>query len=140
MRRIVSVLAAVLAGWLIPSPAGAAVIAAVPGSFQATYATPVVVAPTAAPVTFVNTDIQPHDVVAKTNFASQADAKKAPWCSNFKTKKGKKTIYNCPVFWSEAVGTGESTSVEGIDGLTSGQQYSFYCSIHPRMTGTLVAG
>ena len=140
MKRFAAVIGVALAGGLIASPANAAVVAAVPGSFQATYATPVVVAPTAAPVTFVNGDIQPHDVVAKDNFASQKDAKAAPWCSNFKTKKGKKTIYNCPIFWSEAVGTGQSTPVEGIDGLTSGQQYAFYCSIHPRMTGTLVAG
>ena len=140
MRKLVAVMAVSLAGWLVAAPANAAVVAAVPGSFQATYATPVVVAPTAAPVTFVNSDIQPHDVVAKDTFASQADAKKAPWCSNFKTKKGKKTIYTCPVFWSEAIGTGQSTSVEGIDGLTSGDTYAFYCSIHPRMTGTLVAG
>src|SRR5688572_25641965 len=100
MKRLIAVLTLAVAGGLVASPANAVVVAAVPGSFQATYGTPVVVTPTAAPLTFVNGDIQPHDVVAKDNFTSQKDAKAAPWCSNFKTKKGKKTIYNCPIFWS----------------------------------------
>ncbi|HET7482933.1 MAG TPA: hypothetical protein VFK89_08740, partial [Actinomycetota bacterium] len=58
-------------------------------------------------------------------------AKKARWCSAY--PKG-----SCPLFWSPSIGTGESTEVQGLQVLKSGEQYPFYCSIHPGMKGTIV--
>jgi plastocyanin len=80
----------------------------------------------------VNGDIQPHNVIANEDFFSKKDAKKVEWCKSYPKTK-------CPVFWSDTVAVGESTPVLGIENLVSGQQYSFFCSIHPGMTGTLIA-
>lgn len=114
------------------APAKAVVAAAGPGGFAAGFATPLVIAPAATGVTFVNGDIQPHNVIANEDFFSKKAAKKIEWCKSYPTKK-------CPVFWSETVAVGETTPVLGIEDLVSGQQYSFFCSIHPGMKGTLVA-
>lgn len=114
------------------APASAVVAAAGPGGFAAGFATPVVIAPAATGVTFVNGDIQPHNVIANEDFFTKKDAKKVEWCKSYPKTK-------CPVFWSDTVAVGEFTSVLGIENLTSGQQYSFFCSIHPGMTGTLIA-
>ena len=124
------VLAAAMTG--AANNAGAAVntIAAVPGSFQAGYVTPAAVAVKAAPVTFANGDIQPHNVVAKGKYLSKKAASKASWCKGYGATK-------CPVFWSKTVPLGGSTPVLGIDKLKAGQ-YNFYCTIHPGMKGTLV--
>src|SRR5207245_1883584 len=107
------------------SPAGAVVIAAVPGSFQTTYATPVAVAPTGGPLFFVNTDLQPHNVVAQKGVLSRAQAKKAPWCKMYLPTK-------CPVFWSQTI-SNNATQVQLQ--FTKPGTYTFYCTIHPRMTG-----
>jgi plastocyanin len=129
------VIAGVLASLFITStaaPAKAVVAVAGPGGFAAGFATPVVLAPTAIGVTFVNGDIQPHNVIATADFFPKKEAKKVEWCKSYAKTK-------CPVFWSDTVAVGESTPVLGIDNLVSGQQYAFFCSIHPGMKGTLVA-
>jgi plastocyanin len=114
-----------------PNQADAAVIAAGPGAFAAGFATPVAVGTAAAPLTFVNGDIQPHNVIATANFLPKADAKKTAWCKGYAKTK-------CPLFWSATVGTGGQTPVLGLENLESGVQYPFFCSIHPGMKGTLV--
>ncbi|MEA2451351.1 MAG: hypothetical protein QOG04_61 [Actinomycetota bacterium] len=111
--------------------ANAAVIAAGPGSFAAGFLTPVSVGTAAAPLTFVNGDIQPHNVIASADFLPKATAKKTAWCKGYAKTK-------CPVFWSATVATGGSTAVLGLENLESGKQYAFFCSIHPGMKGTLV--
>lgn len=113
------------------SPAGAAVALAGPGGFAVGFATPVVIAPAATGLTFVNGDIQPHNVIANETFLSKKVAKKNAWCKDY--PKGK-----CPAFWSETVPLGETAEVLGLENLTTGEQYSFFCSIHPAMVGTLV--
>lgn len=114
------------------SPANAVIAAAGPGGFAAGYATPLVIAPAATGVTFINGDIAPHNVIANEDFFKKKEAKKVEWCSNYPKKK-------CPVFWSETASVGETAEVLGIENLVSGQQYSFFCSIHPGMKGTLIA-
>lgn len=144
MRKLIVLLAAVMAGWILPTPAQAVVVAAGPGASSTTYATPVAVAPVGGPLQFVNSDIAPHNVVALEDFLPQKKAKKADWCDNYKVvkkkKNGKKKVRyrRCPVFWSETVGAGGVTEVLGLEHLQSGEQYVFYCTIHPRMQGTLV--
>lgn len=116
-------LAVLLAGML---PAHAAAIVAVPGSFQAGYATQAAAASTSAPLQFVNTDLQPHDVVARKTGGSGA------WCSRFPSGK-------CPAFASDVITVGGVSEVKGINKLAGGgASYEFYCSVHPTMEGTLV--
>lgn len=113
------------------APAHAAVAAAVPGSFAAGFATPVVVTAPGEAITFANADPAPHNFVADGVYLSKKDAKKTRWCSAFTAK-------TCPLFWSPTIAAGETTEVEGVERLEAGQQYPFFCSVHPGMKGTLV--
>lgn len=109
-----------------PARAQGPAAAAVPGSFAAGFATPVVAAQRGGELSFVNADLADHNFVALEAFGS--DAK--PWCDP--NRKGR-----CPLFWSNLIGTAESTPVLGLDQTKSGVTYSFYCTIHPNMKGTL---
>jgi plastocyanin len=115
----------------VATPAQAVVAAAVPGSYAAGWATPVIVTPAGGPVTVANTDIATHQLIADGSFLPKKSAKKAPWCKGFSAK-------SCPLFWSEVVGTGQSTQVLGLQYIEAGGQYPFRCAIHPNMTGILV--
>ena len=126
-RRLLPVVAAGAIVLGAAAPAGAVVIVAVPGSFQTTYGTPVAFAPTGGPLVFVNTDLQPHDVVAMNKYLPKATAKKAPWCKQYLATK-------CPVFWSKTISDGET---DVLLQYAKPGTYTFYCQIHPRMTGTL---
>jgi plastocyanin len=64
-------------------------------------------------VTFMNTDTADHDVLARD-----------------KGGDGK------PLFRSELVGAGRTVPVVGTEYLTTGS-FSFFCSLHPQMEGTL---
>jgi plastocyanin len=114
-----------------PAPAHAAVAAAGPGGFAAGFATPVVVAAQGEAISFVNADVAPHNFVADGVYLPKKEAKKARWCSAYTPK-------NCPLFWSATVGAGETADVEGVERLEAGQQYPFFCTVHPGMKGTLV--
>ena len=131
LRRRATILAAaalVVAG---SAPAHAAVAAAGPGGFVAGFATPVVVAAQGEAISFANADVAPHNFVADGVYLSKKDAKKARWCTAYTSK-------TCPLFWSATVGAGETADVEGVEGLESGKQYPFFCSVHPGMKRTLV--
>jgi polyvinyl alcohol dehydrogenase (cytochrome) len=93
---------------------GSAIVAG-PGSTYASYYTPVMTTQVGGPVSFMNSDLPQHDVVAD---------EKAPDGS--------------PLFSSKLVGVGEVTPVEGLDRVQAGKSYGFYCSIHPGMRGTLI--
>lgn len=112
-------------------PGRAAVVVTAPGGFLAGFLPPIVVVEEGEPITFTNADIAPHDFVADGHYLSRKAARKVKWCSGF--DKGK-----CPLFWSQKVGTGESTEVEGLGRLRSGSEYMFMCTVHPNMKGTLI--
>jgi plastocyanin len=42
-----------------------------------------------------------------------------------------------PLFQSKLIGLGETATVDRAEKLQSGRSYSFYCSLHPGMKGTL---
>ena len=132
MRRTIVGLAAASLLAALAVPAHAAVAAAGPGGFAAGFATPVIVVAKGEALTFVNGDVAPHNVTAFDAFLSKKDAKKAKWCSAF--DKGK-----CPLFWSPTITAGEQTTVEGLDRIETGKQYTFICTLHPNMKGTLIA-
>ena len=102
-----------------------------PGAAIAGYATPVVLAEKNLTVSYTNLDIVPHDFVQDVRADGFAGPKNRPWCKRF--KKGK-----CPMFWSELAGTGQTVQVQGLSATKAGQTYSFYCTIHPGMTGQLM--
>lgn len=92
------------------------------------YANAVAVVDVAGTLTFVNADISAHDLVAR-----EAGPSDAPWCSRYAGQG------SCPLFASRIVGLGGEAVVEGTDRLAPGATYGFFCSIHPWMSGTLVA-
>jgi plastocyanin len=127
-RSSIAALALIL---VLPVHASARVAAAGPGGFAAGFATPVVVIQKGDAITFYNTDVPQHDFVATDAFVPKRKAKKTKWCSGF--RRGR-----CPLFWSPKIGVGQSTSVLGLSRVRSGEQYGFFCSLHPNMKGTLI--
>lgn len=125
--RVLPVVLALGALVLATAPAEAVVVLGVPGSYQVGFATPQAVTVVGGPLALVNSDTQPHNVIALT--ARRANGS-AAWCSGYQAGK-------CPLFWSASVSAGEYTMVEGLADVVSGQSYQFYCSIHSRMIGTL---
>ena len=131
-RKIATAALAAMTSVVLTSSAAHAVIAAaVPQSFQLGFATPVVVAPVGGPVTFVNTDTIPHNIQADGVFLPKKKAKKTDWCNLFPKKE-------CPIFYSDAIGQGQTVDVQGLENTESGKQYPFMCLLHPNMKGTLV--
>jgi plastocyanin len=127
---VLPALAAMLQMVAFAGPAHAAVILAVPGSFQAGFTPPAATTVVGGPLEFVNTDIQPHNVTAAKDYLPRKLAKKAPWCKAYGTKY-------CPLFTSKTIAQG-ATEILGTEYLTAGKTYQFVCTVHPKMTGTLV--
>jgi plastocyanin len=80
-----------------------------PGAASTTYLTPVMVTAPGGPLNFTNLDVAQHDVVSDQG-----------------------------LFKSKLIGLGQTAPVEGLDAVKSGQSYTFHCSIHPGMRGTLI--
>lgn len=121
-------LAALAAPLAYASPAGLdthVVSSEKPGGFG--YLVTEIVADVAGTLTLVNVDLRAHDVVA---FA--AGPGDNPWCGRYAPSA-------CPIFASPLIGLGQQAAVEGTEQLTPLERYTFYCSIHPWMTGTLTA-
>jgi polyvinyl alcohol dehydrogenase (cytochrome) len=95
-------------------PAGPGIVAG-PGAQSAGYATPAMISSAGSQISFTNLDVVQHDVTA---------VDKGP--------DGR------PLFQSKLVGLGESAPVSGTEKLPGGRSYTFYCSVHPGMRGTLV--
>jgi polyvinyl alcohol dehydrogenase (cytochrome) len=96
----------------LPGPPGApggggARVIAGPGAVATTYATANVSIPQGGSLTFTNLDVPQHDVLADDGS-----------------------------FTTPLIGPGQSAPVAGVEALAPGA-YSFYCSLHRNMTGTL---
>lgn len=128
-RLFVALVAGALA---IPAaPARAAVAVTGPGGFVAGFVPPVVVVAEGEGITYANADVAPHNFIAEDAFRSKKLARQAKWCSAY--DKGR-----CPLFWSETINAGETTEVLGLEAVKAGEQYAFFCSVHPGMKGTLI--
>lgn len=92
------------------------------------YLTLAVVADVEGTLTFTNADLTAHDVISRA--VGPGDNL---WCARYVT------LGTCPLFASPIIGMAEQAPVEGTDQLVPGTAYEFYCSIHPWMTGKLVA-
>jgi polyvinyl alcohol dehydrogenase (cytochrome) len=81
-------------------------------------------------VIYNNLDVVRHDVVQDPRTDGVAGNGKDPWCKRY--AKGK-----CPVFMSPLLGLGESAELRGLKNTVVGKTYTFYCSLHPGMRGSL---
>ena len=117
--------AALASTMLAPVQADAIVATTVPGSFACCYASPAFVVPQGQTLTFVNTDIQAHNIVADDVHPDGS----ASWCEDPGA---------CPLFTSGSPSSvGSMTDVAGVAALPPGQ-YTFHCDPHPWMQATLV--
>ncbi len=107
------------------------------------YLTPVVVVADKGQIIFTNLDLARHDFVHDVETDGFGGPKTSPWCGKQMKKKKKGGHHHdhhgadCPLFWSEVIGTGESTPVLGVRNLESGKSYSFFCTLHHSMKGKL---
>ena len=94
-----------------PSVGAGATAVAGPGSYTTTYWTPIVLVQAGSEkLSFTNLDLQRHNVVAKDGS-----------------------------FDSDLAGLGQTVPVRFHTHLKAGSAYSFYCTLHPGMFGTIVA-
>jgi polyvinyl alcohol dehydrogenase (cytochrome) len=118
----------------LPSPvqnAAPQVVAGPQAQFYG-YLTPaMVVSKGAGRLVYSNLDVVRHDVVQDVRADGVASKGKDPWCKRF--RKG-----SCPVFWAPLLGLGQSVEVQGLKNTVPGTRYSFFCSLHPGMRGTLL--
>lgn len=85
-------------------------------------------------LTLVNTDTARHDIVARDDRRPNGSA---PWCDEFEDPEDP-AAENCPLFWSPLIpGGGSTTPIIGLQDTVEGRDYTFYCSIHPAMVGTI---
>ena len=128
MRRTIALLIGAIVALVPFQPAHAVVAAAPPGAAGVGYVTQNVVTAAGGVIEFVNLDIDVHNFTAFETYLPKKEAKSTPWCGSYTKKK-------CPVFWSETIGPGQ-TQVQGLDQIEPGT-YTFFCSVHPAMKGTL---
>lgn len=81
-------------------------------------------------VLYTNLDIVRHDVIQDPRADGVAGKGKDPCCRRF--GKGK-----CPLFWTPLLGLGETAEVQRLKNAVAGKKYTFYCSLHPGMRGSL---
>jgi plastocyanin len=77
------------------------------------FSTPAVTMDQGEPLTFFNSDVNFHNVTARSYGPDDR-----------------------PLFGSATIGNGQRVFVEGSQFLTTGS-YGFFCTVHPQMTGTL---
>ena len=104
------------------------------------YATPVVVVTAGEEASFINIDIEMHDVVQDVATDGVSSKKRMPWCKKMKKGHGAHSHGHggCPIFWTPLISLGETTPIYGLENVKSGETYTFLCTIHHGMTGTLV--
>jgi plastocyanin len=125
-----------------PAPVSAAVPAVVtgPGSIYYGYLPPVLVVEKGAALTYANFDSTEHDFVHDAEADGFGGPKKAPWCRKMPAGSGgHHHAHGCPVFFTPLLGTGETAEVKGLQNLEPGTTYTFVCTKHHNMTGTLIA-
>ena len=83
-----------------------------PGAASTSYATPVATTSVGGPLDFVNLDLAKHDVKSVEH---GADGR--------------------PLFSTPLIDLGETAPIEGLDRVSSGRSYEFFCTIHPGMRG-----
>jgi hypothetical protein len=107
-------------------------VVAGPFAESAGYATPSVSMERNGRLTLTNLDSVLHDVVHDTEADGFGGPDDQPWCG-----QGHHSHGACPLFWSPLVSGGQSTSVWGLENVEVGRTYTFFCTLHHGMRGTL---
>jgi polyvinyl alcohol dehydrogenase (cytochrome) len=96
-----------------PAASGGSYVIAGPGASSTTYVLGTATTRVGGNVTFLNMDVQQHDVTAD----KEVDGK--------------------PIFNTPLIGLGATAKVQGLDKIAPGS-YGFYCSLHRGMRGRLI--
>ena len=138
-------LGAVLTAMIITQPAGATAEAemqavAGPGGFSYGYLTSEITISKGDSISFTNLDAVRHDIVHDVASDGFGGKKKVPWCKGKSDDHGDHAGHGdaCPVFWSETIPGGARTEVLGLKRVKPGQSYTFFCTVHHNMKGTLI--
>lgn len=123
---LVSLMALLPVTGALAPPSATPSVVVLPGGWLTQYATPVLAIPPGGALDLYNVDVMYHDVVS--HEVGPADQ---PWCANFETG-------SCPLFWTRLAGLGEQVPVLGLEHARPGGTYTFYCTKHNGMQGTLV--
>jgi plastocyanin len=124
---------------------GMPVVLAGPGARSSNYATPLVIVQPGDDVTFMNLDLFPHSVRSKVMGPDNV-----PWCKPADPDEPRHRIRNprrfpigkCPLLWTPPIsmtnGVMES-KLYGTKNLYAGSTVDFYCTVFPKMKGTVFA-
>jgi hypothetical protein len=144
-------------GMVGPARAVDSAVIAGPGAQFVNYLTVAALYQKGGTLSFVNADIASHDVRAEGAYYP-VECPKSPgrcpkgtpsWClpphpNRPYTREfgsGNRlpfTAGKCPLFWTPLIHIGQRVKVQGVERAQPGKQYSFVCSIHPGMKGTLI--
>ncbi len=111
--------------------------AAGPGGFVHGYLTPIITIAKGDSIVFTNLDVFDHNIVHDVETDGFGGKRNVEWCKRG-SGDGHHHATACPVFYSELIGTGRSTQVVGLDRVKAGKSYTFFCTKHHNMKGTLV--
>ncbi len=145
VRRVSIVLVGVLLTSLVAAPASPRPTDRMPMALSGPaakfwgYATPVLVVEKGGELTYTNMDVEKHDLVHDSETDGFGGPKKMPWCKQKSSDGHHHHHGGCPVFWSNLVGLGQQTKVLGLQNLKPGATYTFFCTLHHGMKGTLIA-
>ena len=115
------------------------VVVTVPGSIYFGYLPPVVIVEKGGTLTYSNLDSAEHDFVQDVEADGFGGPKKAPWCKKMAASgDDHHHSHGCPAFYTPLLASGESAPVEGLENVKSGVSYTFFCTKHHNMTGTLI--
>ena len=115
------------------------VVMTVPGSVYFGYAPPVVIVEKGGTLTYSNLDSTEHDFVQDVEADGFGGPKKAPWCKKLaSSEEGHRHAHGCPAFYTPLLGSGGSAEVRGLANVKPGVTYTFFCTRHHSMQGTLI--
>lgn len=108
-----------------------------PGGFVHGYLTSTITIAKGDTILFRNLDVFDHNIVHDVETDGFGGKRNVAWCKSV-SGNGHEHSTACPVFWSELIGTGGSTQVMGLNRVKAGKSYTFFCTEHHNMKGTLV--
>ena len=88
-------------------------------------------------ILYANYDLAPHDFVQDVEADGFGGRPNVPWCEEEEGHAPDEHHHGCPVFWSKRVGNQQETMVRGLNRVKPGTTYTFFCTLHHGMKGTL---
>lgn len=88
-------------------------------------------------ILYTNYDLARHDFVQDVETDGFGGKPTVPWCEEEEGHETGEHHHGCPVFWSKQIGNQKETLVRGLNRVKPGTTYTFFCTLHHAMKGTL---